>query len=1736
MASVENNGKSNGGQHGDLVEADDTQKDDTNIEKENGHEPPKALREDEDFNKIYHTISAGSNDESVDPKSKTLPIPFKRKKSVFGPESPKIISNPLTYFNKFSDRDEQRYVDEEQESRDRMPFHRSQSMSSGLQIPDIHIDGNQIPVHPHSQSFANFMPTMFSRSGQHDTTLQDDDFHHTEDLGKQQTLKKMIARINFKMGGGRKKQSITAFNIVKEPSDQDKQTGERAQKLVGNLAVGITAINLLASCLLEDEHGIARAPLVLNLIGLNIVDISPNTNTRIRRFRIELEYGVGESRQKWFVDKNARDLLYLHSRFKFERWKNEVVRNKNTNLPKCPIPPLRTKENAKSRAKSIAKAAEETKTVNEQANAEDEEEHSFRNQLSRLRSHLSSISSLEESSPEQLRQKAQKNQEYIREVHKYLTRLIALVDLNPQSNRLFHFFELSPISSLLSYETGFQGKQGIVHVTGTARSQGWRVGHFRANDLKGMIDRRAEKWFLIRNTYVMYVSDINSTIPLEVFLVDSDFKVIYNRDYELQFPKEDDESDLDDSSVTQKKIADTEGQQASHNLFNHFQITLENSERKLSITPKSFKEHKLWVESLVAMKNSTIWSQPHNRFDSFAPVRENCFAQWFIDARDYFWSISAALELAKDTIFIHDWWLTPEMYLRRPANGNQQWRLDRILQRKAQQGVKIFVIVYRNVGSTVATDSLYTKHSILSLNEENIHVIRSPNQLLQNTYFWAHHEKICVIDSTVAYVGGIDMCYGRYDTPDHVLVDDSNLNFDSFVAEDRVTTDEFIKFQTFTGKDYSNPRVKDFSSLERPYETMYDRNTTPRMPWHDVHMVTAGQVAVDLGRHFVQRWNYLLRQKRPSRFTPLLTPPSDMSDEYAKELGLNGTCEIQIVRSAGSWSLGLKDHEQSVQNAYLKLIETSEHFVYIENQFFVTSTIVDGTEIQNRIGDALVDRIIRAHSEKKAWRAVIIIPLMPGFESQVDEPDGSSVRVIMQCQYRSISRGRYSIFGKLQALNINPDDYIQFFSLRKWGQIGPDRNLVTEQLYIHAKIMIVDDKYAIIGSANINERSMRGVRDSEVAAVVKDTEMITTTMNGEPYKAGKFAHTMRMRLMREHLGINVDILEIVERRFKRFEEIANTREGIKASTSNFRNIENLVLSAMVELSSRDILNEQHGTQRWKNFQKHRDMDAIAEEIPMGEDIEADDKSAPEPMNLPISFNNRTGSHEANSGIRDKKKHSYDVRVQHSDIHKKDVYGEGLDKYRSKLAKKARQSCARFLKELAHISMEENPTESFLPDLDSVKEFLESDDHDMFDEMDEASEEIINERNKERWMLLKRISYLQRISAKSKREQEEESKKRVQAGLSPTIIKTSKKENSPKRQSPETVTAEDIMETNLTPQASPPLDVPDTSKSAEPPLSDVSGGDVPIVSLSESEVQDLLDTINTDRKVEKFIDPYGFEDPIKSEFYADLWFENARRNTELFRKVFHTQPDDLVSTWKSYKEFSKLQKAFIVSQKREAERRRKNHEHNSLYGGSETDEESNEPDEVNGKNNRQSINISKLDSEVGLLGQAPPSANNGNIHERKQSKLLRHLSYARHPIPEHNEGIDPESPEFQNGNSLPPQDESFLRSELNGRKNGGYDDTQEYFPIMPVNNDIKRNKKEVSPPAVQGQAKRKQKGTTNRKRPIVDELIYDRSTAERILSEIQGNLVFFPADWLCTELDVDNWFYSTDRIPPIEIFD
>lgn len=941
-------------------------------------------------------------------------------------------------------------------------------------------------------------------------------------------------------GAAKWKQVKNTLKMLRQKKE-DRFDYFKSAELMAELRAGAPAVLMLASMIQRDEHGNKRIPVLLEQLKLSIKDSQPMPDDDKERhwlFTIQLEYGSGPSRMVWTVTRTIRDIYNLHFRYKFALNNDKYMlgrelgaRPKQPKFPYSAFPYLRGARN-----KDDSSDEEEQPTDREgdmEANdaipedggegAEsrdqdhgDEAAHDGSEgprQHRRKRSMVNMLGIRRRStgqgdpdsvlggdgndSAEVMRQRYVDKQRRILE--KYLSEMVRWLMFRADSNRLCRFLELSALGVRLAAEGSYHGKEGYLHIQ-SSKGLDFR----RVLTPAKVIARHSRKWFLVRQSYIVCVDSPENMNIYDVYLVDSKFSIVSKRSTLKQIASKNKPSEID---LTVEAPPDK-----------HHTLTLQTSERKVRLFSRYQSVMKQFEESMSEMLRETVWHEK-KRFDSFAPVRNHVFAQWLVDGRDYMWNVSRAINMAKDVIYIHDWWLSPELYMRRPAAISQKWRLDRLLQKKAREGVKVFVIVYRNVEAAIPIDSEYTKFSLLNLHP-NIFVQRSPNQFKKNQFFFAHHEKICIVDHDVAFLGGIDLCFGRWDCPQHPIVDDKPTGF-----EQTEQPKDAEHCQLFPGKDYSNPRVQDFFRLNEPYEEMYDRSKVPRMPWHDVAMQVVGQPARDLTRHFVQRWNYLRRGRKSTRPLPFLLPPPEAKLDELDALGLAGTCEVQMLRSASNWSLGIDETEHSIQTAYIKMIEESDHFVYMENQFFISSTEVYNTKISNRIGDALVNRIIRAYENGENWRCVIVIPLMPGFQNTVDEQEGTSVRLILMCQYRSICRGEHSIFGRLRAAGIEPSEYIDFFSLRQWGIMSNDV-LVTEQLYIHAKTIIVDDRVALIGSANINERSMLGTRDSECAAIVRDTDMISSTMGGEPYEVGRFAHTLRMRLMREHLGLDVD--EILE--------------------------------------------------------------------------------------------------------------------------------------------------------------------------------------------------------------------------------------------------------------------------------------------------------------------------------------------------------------------------------------------------------------------------------------------------------------------------------------------------------------------------------------------------------------------------------------------------------------------------------
>lgn len=96
--------------------------------------------------------------------------------------------------------------------------------------------------------------------------------------------------------------------------------------------------------------------------------------------------------------------------------------------------------------------------------------------------------------------------------------------------------------------------------------------------------------------------------------------------------------------------------------------------------------------------------------------------------------------------------------------------------------------------------------------------------------------------------------------------------------------------------------------------------------------------------------------------------------------------------------------------------------------------------------------------------------------------------------------------------------YLTLLNLRNWETLSG--RPVTEQIYVHSKLLIADDRVAILGSANINDRSQLGDRDSELAVTVWDAAATQVALDGKrsvPVSAS--VHNLRKELWRKLFGL-----------------------------------------------------------------------------------------------------------------------------------------------------------------------------------------------------------------------------------------------------------------------------------------------------------------------------------------------------------------------------------------------------------------------------------------------------------------------------------------------------------------------------------------------------------------------------------------------------------------------------------------
>ncbi|CAI0461405.1 unnamed protein product [Linum tenue] len=346
----------------------------------------------------------------------------------------------------------------------------------------------------------------------------------------------------------------------------------------------------------------------------------------------------------------------------------------------------------------------------------------------------------------------------------------------------------------------------------------------------------------------------------------------------------------------------------------------------------------------------------------------------------------------------------------------------------------------------------------------------------------------------------------------------------------------------------------------------------PRQPWHDLHSRIDGPAAYDLLINFEQRWRkatkwkeFGLRLKKVShwnddalikieRISWIVSPPLSVTKDPIVHVSGEQDPEnwhVQIFRSIDSGSLkGFPKTvgkcqaqnltfsknlviDRSIQTAYIQAIRSAQHFIYIENQYFVGSSY-GWPSYQNAGADNLIPmelalKIAEKIRANERFAVYVVMPMWPE-----GDPKSEVVQEILFWQSQTITM-MYGVVAEelksMQLQGVHPQDYLNFYCIGKTEEAPPEMLSGNGQqyliqvsesakrqrfmIYVHAKGMIVDDEYVIIGSANINQRSMAGTKDTETAMGAYQPHHAWAVNKRHP--RGQI-YGYRMSLWAEHLG------------------------------------------------------------------------------------------------------------------------------------------------------------------------------------------------------------------------------------------------------------------------------------------------------------------------------------------------------------------------------------------------------------------------------------------------------------------------------------------------------------------------------------------------------------------------------------------------------------------------------------------
>lgn len=122
---------------------------------------------------------------------------------------------------------------------------------------------------------------------------------------------------------------------------------------------------------------------------------------------------------------------------------------------------------------------------------------------------------------------------------------------------------------------------------------------------------------------------------------------------------------------------------------------------------------------MLSVKES-VYTQVY-RYSSFSPISHSNNVEFYVNAQKYFIGIYDHILNSKKEVLIAGWFISPELYLKRPYKKFRNSRLDRLLKLVAGRGVKVKILVYKENNYILYNDSQYVRDK-LQLAHKNIQV------------------------------------------------------------------------------------------------------------------------------------------------------------------------------------------------------------------------------------------------------------------------------------------------------------------------------------------------------------------------------------------------------------------------------------------------------------------------------------------------------------------------------------------------------------------------------------------------------------------------------------------------------------------------------------------------------------------------------------------------------------------------------------------------------------------------------------------------------------------------------------------------------------------------------------------------------------------------------------------------------------------------------------------------------